>query len=291
MGLIGEVIVRSCRLVPDIPARFIDDYGIQRYKPRQSGFYSKIPWRVNDYGWIGTSDLEKDTIISIIGDSYIENMMNPLDCNQGFLLKLHIPDCSFFEAGRSGMTFIEAMEVSKILDVEVSPKLHLLYLNEADFYESIADIKRYPDRFQLSIDKQLLLKGTLKSPGLKKILYNLKLLYYLYLKYPIFIQQQNKGLISHNTNKDLFDESVMVGLFDYCSNNYDVDKLVFVLHPHVDSRIIKLIQDFRIRTIVLEEEGGSSWRLGSYDDHWSCYGHKKVSEQVKQGLLNIEYIW
>ena len=32
-----------------------------------------------------------------IGDSYIENIMNPIECNQGSLLKNLIPNYSFFE--------------------------------------------------------------------------------------------------------------------------------------------------------------------------------------------------
>jgi len=192
---ISEIVIRTFRLVPDIPERFIDEYGIQKYKPGQSGFYTKAKakWNVNDYGWLGTHENIKDSTISIIGDSYIENIMNPIECNQGSVLKQYFPNYGFFEAGRSGITFIEAMEISKILEMEIKPKYQLLYLSEGDFYESISEITRYNDRLQISIESQMLLSNQLKSPGMKKVLYNIKLLYYLYLKYPIFVDKQNKG--------------------------------------------------------------------------------------------------
>ena len=116
--LTGEVIIRVFNLVSDIPERYADEYGVQRYKPGQSGRFKdvKSKWHVNDYGWVGTSKIENDTVISIIGDSYIENLMNPMECNQGSILKSYYPNYSFFEAGRSGVTFIEAMEITKIFD-------------------------------------------------------------------------------------------------------------------------------------------------------------------------------
>ena len=110
LSLTGELIIRIFRLVPDIPERYVDNYGIQRYKPGQAGYYTKAKekWQVNDYGWLGTHENKNDSTLTIIGDSFIENMMNPLACNQGSILKNHFSDYSFFEAGRSGVTFIEA---------------------------------------------------------------------------------------------------------------------------------------------------------------------------------------
>ena len=170
--LTGEVVIRLFNLVSDIPERFVDDYGVQRYKPGQSGKFkgAKTKWHVNEYGWVGTSKIENDTVISVIGDSYIENLMSPIECNQGSILKSYFPNYSFFEAGRSGVTFIEAMEITKILAKEVSSNYHLLYLNESDFYESIENFTSYADRLQINLETNTIKRGQLKSPKLKKIL-------------------------------------------------------------------------------------------------------------------------
>lgn len=284
---IGEIVIRTFRLVPDIPERFIDEYGIQRYKPAQSGYYTKAKtkWNVNKYGWLGTHEIKKDSIISIIGDSYIENIMNPIECNQGYILKQLFLNYSFFEAGRSGITFIETMEISKILEIEVKPRYQLLYLSENDFYESISEINRHSDRLQISIKNQKLLPSNLKAPGLKKILYNIKLLYYLYLKYPIFVEKQNKGETSDSiTENKKFDSLIFNELLSYCSENYELNKLIFVFHPNTDKRIIELVSAFGIKTILLNSELDKSWALGSHDGHWSCYGHNQISKQVANKL-------
>ncbi|PID28633.1 MAG: hypothetical protein CSB55_03615 [Candidatus Cloacimonadota bacterium] len=93
----------------------MDKYGIQRYKPKQSGYYAKssVKCNSNEYGWLGTHGVKKGFTVSVIGDSYIENIMNPIECHQGSILQKYFPDYCFFEAGRSGIIFIKAMEISK----------------------------------------------------------------------------------------------------------------------------------------------------------------------------------
>lgn len=286
--LTGEVIIRVFNLVSDIPERYADEYGVQRYKPGQSGRFKdvKSKWHVNDYGWVGTSKIENDTVISIIGDSYIENLMNPMECNQGSILKSYYPNYSFFEAGRSGVTFIEAMEITKILDKEVKPTYHLLYLNEFDFYESIENLRSYDDRLQVNLETNTIKKGQLKSPGLKKILYSCKLLYYMYLRFPIFVEAQNKA-VSQDAPIDniTFDKLTFQKLFSYCSKNYDLSKIIFIFHPNTDENIISLAREYGIKTIVLNSKGDKDWGLGEHDGHWSCYGQKQVSKQIKEQFV------
>lgn len=291
---ISEVVIRAFRLVPDIPERFIDENGIQRYKPGQSGYYTKAKskWNVNDHGWLGTSEQKKDSTITIIGDSYIENIMNPIECNQGNILKQYFTNYSFFEAGRSGVTFIEAMEISKNLEKEFSPRLQLIYLSHHDFEESVSEKGRYTDRMQISVKSNKLLHAELKAPSLKKILYNIKLLYFLYLKYPVFVNKQNKiePQIIHTANEE-FDKATFSDLLSYCAANYIFDKLIFVLHPNTDMRLVELIRDFGIKIILLDSAKDKPWGLGSHDGHWSCYGHNQVGKQVSYYLsdvLNIE---
>ncbi|QCW99674.1 hypothetical protein FGM00_06010 [Aggregatimonas sangjinii] len=290
LGIIGEVVIRTFRLVPDIPERYIDNHGIQRYRPGQSGYYTKAEeqWNVNKYGWLGTHDNEKERTISVIGDSFIENIMNPISCNQGSVLKNRFPEYSFFEAGRSGVTFIEAVEISAILQDEINPKYQLLYLNTADFSESVSEIQRYTDRLQISLETEKLLPAELKSVGLKKILYNIKLLYYLYLRYPIFVEKQNQ-VADEETTISLETENKLMyqKLFAYCASNYELNRLIFVFHPNTDQRILNLAHEYDIKTISLDSDGDKNWDLGEHDGHWSCYGHEQVSKQVAKRLKEI----
>ena len=285
MSLTGEIIIRAFNLVSDIPERYVDQFGVQRYKPGQSGYFKdvKSKWTVNEYGWVGISKIENDTVISIIGDSYIENLMNPKECNQGSILKSYFPNYSFFEAGRSGVTFIEAMEISMILEKEVNSTYHLLYLNEFDFYESIEDLKPYEDRLQVNLETNSIKEGQLKSPKLKKILYSFKLMYYMYLRFPIFVEAQNKATEHEGPIDDItFDKQIFQKLFSYCSNNYNLNRIIFVFHPNTNEKIISLAKEFGIKTIVLNSDGDKDWGLGEHDGHWSCYGQNQVSKQIKE---------
>ncbi len=283
----GEIIVRTFQLVPDIPRLFVDSTGIQRYVPGQAGFYTRgrSRWLVNEYGWLGVAETDKDTIISIIGDSYIENIMNPISCNQGSILKTFFKNIGFFEAGRSGVTFIEAMEITKLLDAHIKPDLHLLYISKDNLDESISSVIRYPDRMQIDLHRRLVLAGKLKSPGLKKILYNVKLAYYLYLRFPMFIALQNKGGAGQYLRKgSTADLPNYERLFGYCADHYDLTKITLVFHPGTEQEIIDLAKHFGYNTVALNADGHSGWELGSHDGHWSCYGHQQAAKQVRNYL-------
>lgn len=286
--LSGEIVVRSFKLVPDIPQRFIDDSGIQRYVPKQSGYYTKATskWTVNDYGWLGVSETDKDTIISVIGDSYIENIMNPDSCNQGSILSSNFPDYGFFEAGRSGVSFMETMEITKLLDSTISPTHHLVYVSQSDFEESFADKNRYTDRIQFDSEKQQVLKANLKSSVLKSFLYNTKFLYYLYLRFPIFVDQQNQGEVNTLKNKKKSLNGAMYkDIFEFVVKNYEIRPMVLVFHPNTNTQIIEMAQEYGLKTIALKIRKEKSWALGEHDGHWSCYGHNQAAQQVKEYLL------
>jgi|TARA_B110000114_G_C15090651_1_gene398407 hypothetical protein len=287
----SELIIRYYKLTSDLPERTIDDKGIQKYKLNQSGYYKKAEkkWQVNKFGWIGTSDLSKDTIITIIGDSFIENIMNPIECNQGSLLKSELPGNSFFEAGRSGVTFIESMEMSKGLNIDFNPTYQLLYLNPTDIPESIEEIEKYADRMQFSIESKKLSSPKIKSPIFKKILYNIKFVYYLYLRYPVLIDKQNLGEIDNisSSNKDslnlLYDKLLM-----YCLNNYRTDNLILILHPDIDYQILLIFEKYNFKYLKLNSIEDENWEIGNGDSHWSCYGHKQVSKQVLGFLKGLK---
>lgn len=289
--LAGEIIIRVFKLVPDTPQRFIDKTGIQRYIPGQEGYYTQAtkPWHVNQYGWMGMSDTKNDTVVSIIGDSFIENMMNPVSCNQGTLLKEHLPGYGFFEAGRSGVSFIEAMEITNLLDSTIHPKYNLVYVSTADFLESLASKQRLADIVQIDLKNSQVLGATMKSPGLKKILYSCKLMYFLYLRFPILVNKENKAkhLETDKSAQPIATQEISQ-LFEYCQSHYKTSSTILVFHPGADQGIIQLASQYGFKTITLDSSGDKkSWALSANDGHWSCYGHSQVAEQVNAQLTKI----
>jgi hypothetical protein len=293
--LCGELIVRYYKLVQDNPRRFVDSTGIQRYIPGQVGYSNrgKVKWKVNDYGWLGTAFAKKDTIISVIGDSFIENIKLIDSCHQGVILKPFFRNVGFFEAGRSGVTFIEACEITKLLDKEISPDYHLLYLNENDFKESISNIVRYTDRMQIDINSGEILNAELKSPGLKSILYNTKVMYYLYLRFPIFVSAQNKAVkkkeLSINLEEKEKYDTIYEKLLETVVEKYEVERIIFVIHPSTRDKLIQIIHKWGIKTIILNAKGDENWTFGENDIHWTCYGNKQVAKQVRDGIKRVLY--
>ncbi|KKM82933.1 hypothetical protein LCGC14_1314500 [marine sediment metagenome] len=294
ISISGEIFIRTFKLTSDIPQRYIEqNTGIQMYKPKQSGYYkeAKEKCHVNDYGWLGVANTNKNPLFSIIGDSYIENLMNPISCNQGTILQSHFSEYSFFEAGRSGVTFIEALEISKYLDSLIQPTYHLIYIGNGDFNESIVSMGKYNDRVQIDLSKKYIVKAELKSPVAKKILYSSKLLYYLYLRFPLFVDKQNKGEVNKNlkSNELEFNKVKLSQLFEYCTTEYNLNKIILIFRPKTDDDIIKLSESYGFKSFRLNEDS-KSWALGKHDGHWSCYGHNEAAKQIIPVLDSIAEI-
>lgn len=295
LGLIvGEAISRVKHLSSDIPQREIDADGIQKYIPNQSGYWKGggHKWNINKLGWPGLLPDSYDNLITIIGDSFIENFMNPNECHQSVYLKNKLPRYNFFEASRSGVSFIEAMEISEQLK-SYKPVLQLVYVTDSDFIESIRELQIHSDITQLNLEKNKIEFGSLKSAKLKKILYNWKFMYYLYNRFnlganPLSLSKNEIIPPDENNESDNENKTIKrVGeLLNYVKLNYEIKNHVLVFHPDSDNEIIDQAQHYGFKTILLSTEGERiSWTF-DHDKHWTCYGHEKVAEQVAKKVLN-----
>ena len=277
--LLAEVIIRLSSATPEYPERTIVN-GVQKYVPGQSGYYSSVStekWLINKYGWPGIADVDHDTIISIIGDSYIENLMNPQECNQASYLHKIEPKYGYFEAARSGMTLIEELELLDEIDSLIKPNLNLIYISDDDVYESIYEIRAHSDITQISLQKNMIIPGRIKYPVLKKLLYGIKTLHFIYLRKGNFLAKEVKDVIPQNS----FDErKEKVTLFmEYVSENYNCDKVIFVFRPHSSNDLIAIFERQNLQTIKLHSKDYSKWQFVN-DSHWNCFGHAEAASQV-----------
>jgi len=291
--IVGEVVVRLTHAVSDIPQRTIDEHGIQKYFPNQNGYWKggKHSWVINELGWPGELPKSYDNLIMVIGDSYIENFMNPNECHQAVYLKENMPDYNFMEAARSGVSLIEAMEIIKQFD-SLKPVQTLIYVNDGDFYESVSEIKPMNDITQLDVKNKTVNYGEMKAPFLKKVLYNWKLMYYFYNRFYSDIMangsDNNKVPIKKEKN-DHLEYSVEINeLMDFIKSNYPTEKLTLVFHPNSNTKIINICESKDFKTIVLDSTNDNSWSF-EFDTHWTCYGHKQAAEQVSQNI-QIDFI-
>lgn len=278
--IVGEIIARLFILTSDVPQRIIDEAGIQKYKPNQKGSWKggTHKWQINEKGWPGELPDKYDNLITIIGDSYIESFMNKDECHQSNYLKELMPDYNFMEAARSGVSFIEALEISKQLDDVLNPKYQLIYLYDSDFHESITQIKKLFDITQVDLEKKEIINGKMKAPGLKKILYNWKFVYFLYNRFPLNFNSKKsikKPLEKNEKPKNiLFKELLM-----FAKENYNFDNKILVFRPNSNEKIIQLTEELGFKIILLESNKEKLWSF-DHDPHWTCYGHSQAAIQV-----------
>ncbi|WP_299100148.1 hypothetical protein [uncultured Winogradskyella sp.] len=286
--IVGEIVVRMTHTMSDIPQRTIDEHGIQKYYPNQDGYWKggDHKWDINKLGWPGELPQSYDNLIMVIGDSFIENFMNPNECHQSVFLKQNLESYNFMEAGRSGVSLIEAMEISKNLD-SLKPVKTLVYVNDNDFYESIVEVKPMQDITQLNLKSNTIVYGEMKAPVFKKILYNWKLLYYFYTRFPLNSTSDVKEepAIKKVENKSgLKSKAEVSQLIEYIIENYNVSNKTFVFHPKTNTEIIELCKQAGINIITLDSsKDNKSWTF-DYDRHWTCYGHEQVAKQIANAL-------
>lgn len=287
--LCSEIYIRLNHLSIDIPRRTIDEYGVQKYLPLQNGYWSNGThrWQINKEGWAGELPPSFDNLITLIGDSHIENFMNPDSCHLGAILNKSNLKYNFFEAGRSGVTFIEAFEIAKSLKKKFNPNMQFLFMKNSDFRESIVQLNKMSDVTQIDIDKNIVIKGELKSPFLKTILYNFKTLYYFRNSFnkgkeknPV---KNKKSNFENNNEKILFDR-----LMAYINKNYDTKNVVIFLHPDTDEYYKFLFRKYNIKFYQFRKKGDNDWGYNQNDlAHWNCNGFHQASKQIIDYLCNM----
>ncbi|MCC0178013.1 hypothetical protein I4641_13595 [Waterburya agarophytonicola K14] len=281
--ILGEVIVRANRLNQEVPQRTVDNNGIQKFIPNQKGYWAtgEHSWQVNKLGWSGELPQNYDNLVSIIGDSYIANFMNPVECHQNIFLKKQLPEYNFVEAGRPGVTFIEAVEISQNL-TPLKPNYHIIYARNNDFIESIQEVRNYSDRTQISLERAKIIPGQLKYAQAKKILYNWKLAFYFFNRLATPAAENKESEINSKAQKKFKHLAKVEKLLELTSDRYDISNIILTLHPDTAPAIVKKAQEVGFKTILLEKKE-ENWSF-EHDNHWTCYGHERVSVQVGTGF-------
>ena len=273
--VLTEVIIRTLNLTNDIPNRKIDINGLQNYILDQKGIYRDNNWVVNNDGFLGLNDKKFKNQILIIGDSMIENIMNPIECNQGYLIKENLDNSyGVFEIGRSGITLIEAFQFEKNYRKIVEPSVSLIYVNKGDIIESISNISKLSDRLQIDVDSKEIQEVKIKFPLLKKILYNFKTLYFLYIRGFFQIDFKTKSNIIEEKNKN---QNLINKFIEIINFNYDLSKVILVTDIN-NLNLINSLKKIKVKKIITFNPD-KNWYVKN-DDHWNCFGHRMVSKKI-----------
>lgn len=282
-----EVYIRVNHLTIDVPQRQINEHGIQLYNPSQEGFWANgsHTWEINQEGWPGKLPVKMDSLITLIGDSHIENFMNPPNCNLGNILNAKRLHYNFFPAGRSGVSLIEAMEISKFLADTYKPVKQFVFVKESDLKESIQELGISSDITQFNLTNKVLVNGELKSPGLKKIFYNIKTLYFfrnVFASIKPGSQMAPKEKYKEvRTTLSETDSKYYNELLKYINEKYNANEITFFLHPETIKPIEDLFIKHHLKYYKFKAGDNLKWRSSPTDEaHWSCYGNEQAAEQI-----------
>jgi len=266
-----EGCIRLFSLTNDVPMRKTNSRGLQIFKENQSGISHGFSWSVNKDGFLGHNEKNGEYQLLIIGDSFIENIMNPFSCRQSTLFSES--GYSVFEVGRSGITFIESLEFLKYYNPKVNPKNTIIYLDNSDFKESIVEIKKLNDRGQISLIDKKLFPGEIKGKNIKKILYNFKTLYYLYEKY---LKSRNNTYQPKTKNESFSFKGQIEELIVYGSKKYNLENTLFVFRK--ENNFKDVFHELNLNYIelnIFDEQ-----YLIPNDGHWNCKGHQIAFDKI-----------
>lgn len=269
--------------------------GIQKYLPGQRGLWSSgsHAWEINDYGWPGPAPSSTDHLVTLIGDSLIENFMNPPSCQQAALLSEKLKHRSFLQVARSGATLIEYMEFAREMEALYSPDIQLVFVKDSDLAESLVSKGRERYVTQVDLKRRAVIPGTLKAPGLKKALYSCKVAYLLYIEWSKYLNARSRRSRGMADGEKIQDDSTSLTreettqLFAFIKNNYETDRLVFVLPPRTRSHTRRSLRDGGIEVLQLSDQGKDwAWVKGD-DSHWNRVGHEAASDQIVSYLKTL----
>jgi len=290
--LLGEFAARVFHLTVDVPKAYRDSDQLIKYYPNQTGYSSeRYKWLINKHGNYGYEPQSLDSMVSVIGNSYISNTMNPPECHQANYLAGMNQDYNFYPMSRDGACFLEDMEMAKSLE-KYNPSKQLLYVNDYDFITSVIESSNQPLTVQLSLEQNKLRYAQLKGSALKEALYRFKFAYFLYRNYivPVIVDlEMARGRTQASLNEiQESDYPYMQSLLDYVKENYRIDNIVLVFFPDSDPKLVAMTEEAGFTALRLETDDYNSW-LGSLGGHWSCDGHKEVARQVNQYLESISF--
>jgi len=281
--IISEVIARVFHISSDAPRTYKNESGYIRLHPNQEGYWNggQHKWYVNKLGYPGKNlPASYTNLYTIIGDSYIANFMNPDSCRQTSYLRETSTENNFLELSRSGANLLDYL--SYVEDVEhLNPKLNFLYVNTKDFKHSIKK-KKISGGLEVDLLNNQIYYPIYQGSALKDLIYNFKFLYYVYRKNMKLAISKNQRANNSNLYKNSLapnEEANIEKLLDFISKNYKLNKIVFVCHPDLNVEILRILKNKNIQTISLKLPNNDEWKLK--DGHWSCYGHKYMSQQVR----------
>ncbi|MFD1316109.1 hypothetical protein [Namhaeicola litoreus] len=268
--------------------------GNVNYYPNQEGYSDGgvHKWYVNEMGYPGKNLPNKYiNLVLLIGDSYIQNFMNPDSCRQReFLSKLN-PDYNFLNVSMAGLNVLGEFEYAKPLD-SLNPVLKIIYVSSNDFLSNIYKKSRYKGSYQVDLESGEIKYPKYKGSKWKDLLYNFKFIYYLYRKNidlftPRREKEQDENEISETERKkdkvQTSEYEDIAHLLDFIKKNYEWENVLFVFHPNSDKELINLTRHKGFKAMEIIKDEKENWKTENHG-HWNCMAHEKIASQITKFL-------
>ena len=119
-----EVCVRIFHLTKDYPSRYVDNYGVEKWRPNQSGFsvtgnrkQNFSEYHINNYGFNSYREFnptKENVEIALVGDSFIEGFHQNYYNSIGKKIENDLPNVDVYEFGYAGYDFADQLHLVSV---------------------------------------------------------------------------------------------------------------------------------------------------------------------------------
>ncbi len=119
-----EVYVRVFHLTKDYPSRYVDNYGVEKWRPNQSGFsvtgnrkQNFSEYHINSHGFNSYREFnptKENVEIALVGDSFIEGFHQNYYNSIGKKIENDLPNVDVYEFGYAGYDFADQLHLVSV---------------------------------------------------------------------------------------------------------------------------------------------------------------------------------
>lgn len=303
--LLLEGLVRIFHLYTEDPPRIIDEYGVEKRMPEQTGYavtgnrnQNFSEFSINKAGFNSHREFEPDTQtyeIALVGDSFIEGFHQDYDSSIGKRIEEKLKGVEVFQYGYAGYDFANQMHLVHAYadDFKLIDEI-ILYLN----YENDLGRGEY---------KPNLARINMLSSTLFKIRDNIKLLAYgskIGIVEPLKKLAQGGNAFddtedAYKTNtlddadaaKEREKDEQYIANFESLINRYGLDKsktAILLDSRKTSIRFLKFLNENGIRYIDFAARFKKSKQATNliYDRHWNTHGRELIAEEIAAYISN-----
>ncbi len=292
-----EVLVRVFHLYTEVPIRYIDEFGVEKSLPNQTGYavtgnrrQNHSEYRINDFGFNSFREFDptkEKTEIALVGDSFIEGMHQDYDDSTGAKIEKKLNgEVHVYEFGYAGY--------------DLSNQLHLIdtYKEKFKFIDYIIIYLKYDEDLDNEVYTPNKERIALLSSPLFKIRDNFKLLSYctkIGLLDPVkdlAIQLTDKNKSNSNKNEKSIQQekdSVFLDNFKKLISFYGFDKNKSFFLLNSSDTPLGFLDYCKLNGINIIDynevfKKSSQPPILIYDQHWNNHGRELVAQVISEAL-------